>query len=1051
MAHGKKKVATPEIESPPSAHSESTEDDVPIAQRKPKRKLLQHAPPSYRGPSRPKKKGLFNFITQGLKACFAIGKHNADEMRAHRIQTDKARHSLEKRQKDIMDKLNMDHSPVHSPLTFPSPPKFSTPWDGFDFKEGTSSHAPYEDEDLGGGEAHVDEPNMTWPWEEEEQGNKEDEGDEDDDNDDDDDGGYGGTFGDYGGYVEGQDSGSEWQQQPRPLSPCSLSSPTQEKQPHPHGTPGHHHHHHLLVPPAARAKNHLRRLQMPSSPSPSSSRRGFIFFLALLSAACLASPGAGAAAAGDGAAMQALRRGLAPPGWGPGEDHCAWHGVTCAASAGGGAVTAIDLPRRGLRGDFSAAGALPALTRLDLSANSLRGGVPPALGALTRLEFLDLSMNALTGAVPASLAGATGLRFLNLSNNALSGGIPDELRGLKALQEVQISGNNLTGALPGWLAGLPGLRVLSAYENSLSGPIPPGLGASSELQVLNLHSNALEGSIPSSLFELGNLQVLILTLNKLNGTIPDAIGRCRGLSNLRIGDNRLSGAIPASIGDAASLTYFEANTNELSGGIPTQFARCANLTLLNLAYNRLTGEVPDVLGQLRSLQELILSGNGLGGEFPRSILRCRNLSKLDLSYNSFRGDLPENICNGSRMQFLLLDHNEFSGGIPPGIGGCTHLLALQLSSNNLGGDIPAEIGKVKSLQIALNLSFNHFVGMLPRELGRLDKLVTLDLSSNEISGQIPGDMRGMLSLIEVNLSNNRLSGAIPTFGPFQKSAASSFSGNAKLCGDPLDEKEAEVKKAEAGEVVVAPPQVVASTVFIESLQQAIDFESCTKMIRELERLAHINHKNLVRPIGYVIYDDCALLLHHHMPNGTLLQLIHEDCDTDGDKQKPDWPRLLSIAIDVAEGLAFLHQVATIHLDISSGNVYLDAHYNALLGEVEISKLLDPSKGTASISAVTAPGNVYSYGVVLLEILTSKLPVEEEFGEGVDLVKWVHTASERGETPEQIMDPQLSTVSFAWRRQMLAVLKVAMLCTELAPAKRPRMKKVVEMLQEIKNS
>jgi Leucine-rich repeat (LRR) protein len=799
---------------------------------------------------------------------------------------------------------------------------------------------------------------------------------------------------------------------------------------------------------------------------PSSPRRRFLLFLALLPA-CLAD---GAATGGDGAAMQALRRGLgAPPGWTPAADHCAWRGVTC--SPAGGAVTAIELPRRGLRGDFSAAGALPALARLDLSANSLRGGVPTALGALPRLEFLDLSINALTGTVPAALAGATALRFLNLSNNALSGAIPDELRGLKALQELQISGNNLTGVLPGWLAGLPALRVLSAYENSLSGPIPPGLGLSSELQVLNLHSNALEGSIPSSLFQLGSLQVLILTLNRLNGTIPDAIGRCRGLSNVRIGDNRLSGAIPPSIGDATSLTYFEANTNDLSGAIPTQFARCANLTLLNLAYNRLAGEVPDVLGELRNLQELIVSGNGLGGEFPKAILRCRNLSKLDLSYNSFHGDLPEDICNGSRMQFLLLDHNGFSGGIPPGIGGCTRLLALQLGSNNLGGDIPAEIGKVKSLQIALNLSFNHLVGTLPRELGRLDKLVTLDLSSNEISGQIPGDMRGMLSLIEVNLSNNRLSGAIPAFGPFQKSAASSFSGNAKLCGDPLDvdcgsiygsnygmdhrrisyrvalavvgscvlifslvslvvalfmwrerqEKEAEAKKAEAGEVVVAAPQVVASTVFIESLQQAIDFQSCvkatykdanelgngafsttykavmpsgmvvcvkklksvdravvdhqTKMIRELERLAHINHKNLVRPIGYVIYDDCALLLHHHMPNGTLLELIHNDWNTDGEKEKPDWPRLLSIAIDVAEGLAFLHQVATIHLDISSGNIYLDSHYNALLGEVEISKLLDPSKGTASISAVAGsfgyipPGmNIFQHLVTGVECL-----------------------------------------------------------------------------------
>jgi hypothetical protein len=443
-----------------------------------------------------------------------------------------------------------------------------------------------------------------------------------------------------------------------------------------------------------------------------------------------------------------------------------------------------------------------------------------------------------------------------------------------------------------------------------------------------------------------------------------------------------------------------------------------------------------------------MSGNGLGGEFPKSILQCRNLSKLDLSYNSFHGDLPDNICNGSRMQFLVLDHNEFSGTIPPGIGGCTRLLALQLGNNNLSGEIPAEIGKLKSLQIALNLSSNHFVGLLPRELGRLDKLVTLDLSSNAISGQIPGEIRGMLSLIEVNLSNNRLSGAIPAFGPFQKSEASSFSGNSKLCGDPLDvdcgpvygssygmdhrnisyrvalavvgscvlifslvslvvalfmwrerqEKEAEAKKADAGEVVVAAtPQVVASMMFIESLQQAIDFQSCvkatlkdanilsngtfsvtykavmpsgmvlcvkklksvdravvhhqSKMIRELERLAHINHPNLVRPIGYVIYEDVALLLHHHMPNGTLLQLLHNDVNADGENKKPDWPRLLSIAIDVAEGLAFLHQVATIHLDISSGNILLDSHYNALLGEVEISKLLDPSKGTASISAV----------------------------------------------------------------------------------------------------
>lgn len=101
--------------------------------------------------------------------------------------------------------------------------------------------------------------------------------------------------------------------------------------------------------------------------------------------------------------------------------------------------------------------------------------------------------------------------------------------------------------------------------------------------------------------------------------------------------------------------------------------------------------------------------------------------------------------------------------------------------------------------------------------------------------------------------------------------------------------------------------------------------------------------------------------------------------------------------------------------------------------------------------VTAPGNVYSYGVVLLEILTTRLPVDEDFGEGVDLVKWVHSAPVRGDTPEQILDAKLSTVSFGWRKEMLAALKVALLCTDNTPAKRPKMKNVVEMLREIKEN
>ncbi|XP_059668414.1 leucine-rich repeat receptor-like tyrosine-protein kinase PXC3 [Cornus florida] len=837
--------------------------------------------------------------------------------------------------------------------------------------------------------------------------------------------------------------------------------------------------------------------------------------------------------------------------------YCSWPGVKCGSN--NSLVERLDLSRHALQGNVTLVSELKALKWLDLSFNNFHGSIPPAFGNLSELEFLDLSSNKFGSSIPIELGRLKNLKSLNLSNNLLTGPVPDELEGLKNLQNFQIFTNRLNGSIPIWVGNLTKLRLFTAYENELGGEIPDNLGSFSELEVLNLHSNQLEGSLPESIFASGKLIFLVLTQNELSGNLTELVGNCKGLSSIRIGNNKFTGSIPKAIGNVSSLTYFEADNNYLSGEIVPEFAQCSNLTLLNLASNGFTGTIPPELGRLTNLQELIVSGNSLFGEIPTSILRSKNLNKLDLSNNRFNGTIPEDLCNTSRLQYLLLGQNSIRGVIPHDIGNCIKLLELQMGSNYLTGSIPPEIGHIKNLQIALNLSFNHLHGPLPPELGRLDKLVSLDVSNNQLSGTIPSALKGMLSLIEVNFSNNLLTGPIPTFVPFQKSPNSSFFGNRKLCGEPLNAscgnsngtdhdnyhhrvsyriilavigsglavfvsvtvvvllfmmRERQEKAAASAGVPESGtnnnrPLIVEGNVFVENLRQAIDFDAVVKatlkdsnklstgtfstvykavmpsglilsvkrlksmdrtishhqnkMIRELEKLSKLCHDNLMSPIGFVIYEDVALLLHQYLPNGTLGQFLHES--TKLPEYKPDWPTRLAIAVGVAEGLAFLHHVAIIHLDISSGNVLLDANFKPLVGEVEISKLLDPSRGTASISAVagsfgyippeyaytmqvTAPGNVYSYGVVLLEILTTRLPVEEEFGEGIDLVKWVHSAPARGETPEQILDARLSTVSFAWRKEMLSALKVALLCTDTTPAKRPKMKKVVEMLQEI---
>lgn len=834
-------------------------------------------------------------------------------------------------------------------------------------------------------------------------------------------------------------------------------------------------------------------------------------------------------------------------------NYCSWQGVFCDSTTH--FVEELKLSKLNLRGNISLISELKMLKRLDLSANLFHGTIPWSLGELSKLQFVDLSMNKFENSIPSSLGNVKNLKSLNFSNNLLTGEIPAELQKLQMLEELQISGNNLNGYIPDWVSSLPKLRVFSAHENKLNGKIPEKLGLFSNLQVLNLHSNNLNGVIPESIFSSAQLETLVLTVNKLEGKIPESLGNCKSLSSVRIGNNKLTGSIPPSIGNASSLTYFEADNNYISGEIPKEFAKCSNLTLLNLASNRLRGLIPSEFGDLKNLQELILSNNSLNGNIPTSLLKCKNLGKIDLSNNKLSGNLPKDICNTTRLQFLLLDQNSFTGDIPKEIGNCVRLLELQLGSNFLTGVIPSEIGKIRNLQIALNLSYNQLHGNLPGELGKLDKLVSLDVSNNKLSGNIPNELKGMLSLIAVNFSNNDFSGQVPFFTPFQNNPVSSFNGNKALCGEPLttsckyqgldddDSRRISYKmvlavigsglmifftmsvivvlfmarekqeKASKGDTVNIPtiPVIAAGNVFVDSMKQAVDFDSVvkatfkegnklsngtfslvykavmpsglvlyvkqlksvdrtvvhnrSKMIRELERLGNLSHSNLMRPVGYVIYEDVALLLHHHMPNGTLSQYLHEGGDNE---DGPDWPTRLNIAIGVAEGLCFLHSAATIHLDISSSNVFLDSRFNALIGEIEISKLLDPCKGTASISAVagsfgyippeyaytmqvTTSGNVYSYGVILLEMLTSRTPVDEQFGEGTDIVKWVHRASKRGETPEQIMDVKLSTVSFLWRKQMLALLKLAMLCTDSTPGKRPKMKRVVEMLLEIKQS
>ncbi|KAJ6289490.1 hypothetical protein OIU76_025331 [Salix suchowensis] len=170
-----------------------------------------------------------------------------------------------------------------------------------------------------------------------------------------------------------------------------------------------------------------------------------------------------------------------------------------------------------------------------------------------------------------------------------------------------------------------------------------------------------------------------------------------------------------------------------------------------------------------------------------------------------------------------------------------------------------------------------------------------------------------------------------------------------------------------------------------------------------------------------------------------------------------------IALDAAEGLSYLHHDCVppiVHRDVKSNNILLDAEFGARVADFGVAKVVQgANKGIESMSVIAgscgyiAPeyaytlrvnekSDIYSFGVVILELVTGRPPIDPEFGEK-DLVKWVCTTLDQSGT-EHVIDPKLDP---RYMDEVSKVLDVGLRCTNSLPAARPSMRRVVKMLQE----
>ncbi|XP_028765980.1 protein BRASSINOSTEROID INSENSITIVE 1-like [Neltuma alba] len=713
------------------------------------------------------------------------------------------------------------------------------------------------------------------------------------------------------------------------------------------------------------------------------------------------------------------------------------------------------------------------LVALDLSFNYLTGTIPSSFGSLSKLKDLILWLNRLHGEIPQELKHIKTLENLILDFNELSGTIPSGLSNCTSMNWLSLSNNRLSGEIPAWIGQLSNLAILKLSNNSFSGRIPPELGDCQRLIWLDLNTNYLSGSIPPELFkQSGKIEVNFISRKTYVYIKTDGSKQCHGAGNLlefagisleQMG--RISTRSPCNFTSftrvyngkarpkfsSGSMIFLDISHNMLSGTLPKEMGSMNTLFILNLGYNNLSGNIPPEFGDMKNLNILDLSNNRLEGQIPQSLTGMSMLTEIDMSNNNLSGLIPES------GQFDTFPAAKFANNS----GLCGVPLALCGSDSRSSADARHQRSNqrraslVRSVSIGLLFALFCILGLIiiafESRKRRKKKEAALDvyIDSRSHSGTANAGWKvSAREALSINLATFEKPLRKLTFADLLE-ATNGFH-NDSLIG-----------KGGFGDVYKAQLKD-GSVVAIKKLIH-ISGQGDREFTAEMETIGKIKHRNLVPLLGYCKVGEERLLVYEYMKYGSLEDVLHDQKKAG---IKLNWAARRKIAIGAARGLAFLHHNCNphiIHRDMKSSNVLLDGNLEARVSDFGMARLMSAMDTHLSVSTLagtpgyvppeyyqsfrcSTKGDVYSYGVVLLELLTGKRPTDSsDFGDN-NLVGWVKQHAKL--KISDVFDPELMKEDPSLEIELLQHLRVACACLDDRPLRRPTMIQVMAMFKEI---
>ncbi|XP_020208428.1 inactive receptor-like serine/threonine-protein kinase At2g40270 [Cajanus cajan] len=528
---------------------------------------------------------------------------------------------------------------------------------------------------------------------------------------------------------------------------------------------------------------------------------------------------------------------------------------------------------------------------------------------------------------------------------------------------------------------------------------------------------------------------------------------------------------------------------------------------LNLKDLCLGGTLGPEIVNLVHIKSIILRNNSFYGTIPEGFVDLKELEVLDLGYNNFSGHLPADLGSNISLAILLLDNNEFLVGFSPEINELRMLSECQVDENQLtnAANMPAcperaitwHIGQGKGTRgllgndksalfpphpsrvpnplhsnkkEAFNRAKNPVVESHspasapasakppvptkpapPREKAFHSKTKSTSSNIHILAGVIGGVVFLLISSIGIYLCKTKVANVRPwatgLSGQLQKAFVTGVQKLKRTDLEAACEDFSNVIGTSAVgplykgtlssgvEIAVACVPVTSSKNWSKTLE--------AQFRKKLDTLSKVNHKNFVNLIGYCEEEEpfTRMLVFEYAPNGTLFEHLHIK-----EAEHLDWGTRLRVAVGMAYCLQQMHELdpPMALMKLNSSAVYLTDDYAAKLSDLSFSNDTASAETKANDMPIASPeSNVYSFGVLLFEMVTGRIPYSVEQRDSLE--NWASHYLQGDQPLKEMVDPILVSYQEDQLEQVSALIKT---CVDPDPEQRPTMKDVSERLREI---